>query len=383
MNAAQHIAGEGLYRLLKRKMGWLAGWPAVLAIALALAGCSGDKSPGRTLQDAMVKAADIKSYAFKGSLKVEAADIPAGGLPSDGLRQMSALLALAKNADVSWTGVYSADPMRMEMNLQIALKGGAGITVQLPILMTKDKLWVKIPNLPPIIPPEAAGKYLEIDGQQLAGQGKQGVEIPRIDPGESRKFVDDLIRIIAQNVDEKTYLSSPSLKDAGVPEDAGIDKVVRLRVAKEQAQPFLQTAAEKIAPAVLDLLKQNEAYRSLLSLKPEQVELAGRKLDQARSSGDLAKTMEPVYKAVQQLDITVDIGIDGDGYPSYSLADVAAKWTAPDGKPASLAFRTTSQQSNINGQVKFPSGDGAPTDIVTPDRLSELLGALAATGSGP
>ena len=52
-----------------------------------------------------------------------------------------------------------------------SLKGDMGMTFNIPMVMTAEKLYVKVPNIPFFpIPENVVGKFLELDLKELAEQ---------------------------------------------------------------------------------------------------------------------------------------------------------------------------------------------------------------------
>ncbi|MBB6670189.1 hypothetical protein [Cohnella nanjingensis] len=353
--------------MLKRK-NWLVALTALMMLVLVLSGCSGSKSPQDTLQGAIKKSSDIKSYSMKGSLKVADLKLPEA-VTADPDSSMA--LGILQNAELSWTGAYRKDPMLMEINLQIAIKGDLAMTFSLPIIMNEQKMWIKVPNIPIFgqmgLPEDIVGKFIEIDMKKLAEQ--QGTEMPAMDIGQSQKLVNDLSAIVFKHIDEKTYLSKVSAKDAGIPDESKIKDVIQLHVTKDQVEPFIQTVVTKIAPEVIDLLSKNEEYRKMLQLKQEDLDKAKQELDKTKDE-DLAKSMEDFKKDVKSLDIVVNTGVNGDGYASYSDATIKAE-IDDNGQTGSGTLKVVSEMTDINGDVKL-MGEPKPEEIVPMDQLNQL-----------
>lgn len=112
----------------------------MLTFVLVLSGCTKDKSPKDALQSSMSKSSDIKSYNFKGSMKFEDFNFPDDTMSAS---EAAAMVNMLKSAELSWTGGYRADPMLMEMNLQLALKGDLAVTFNVPMVITEKKFGSK------------------------------------------------------------------------------------------------------------------------------------------------------------------------------------------------------------------------------------------------
>lgn len=354
---------------MRKSRVWLALASLILTAALVLTGCNNNsKSPQEALQSAMKKSAELKSYSFSGSMKIEELKMPIEG----GAAEAGVVLSMLKDADLSWKGAYRADPMHLEMTLSLALKGDMAINFNMPIVLNSDKMWVRIPNIPFLpLPDSIAGKFLEIDMKQLAEES--GQPMPNIDPAKSQKLSNDLMGIIFKNIDEKEYLTDVKVKDAELPDGVNAKQVIRFHVAKDQVEPLVNTLVEKIAPEMIKLLSDNAEYRDMLSLKPEDLEEAKQALEETKQE-DIAEGMGEFNKAVQSLDVTANIGIDANEYPVYSDIYVNAAIDA-DGQPVTFAFKVVSQNSDINKDVALEYADG-PSDVITMDELQEQLGGM-------
>lgn len=342
----------------------------LLAMAVILSGCtSSEKAPKEALQAAMSKSAELKSYSFKGSLKFEDFQIESAEIAEEQMAIMNTL----KNAELSWTGAYKSDPMMAEINLKIETKGDLAITFTVPIIATQKKTWIKVPNIPMLpIPEDLVDKYLELDMEQIAKEA--GQDLPTVDVAKSQKMANDILGIVFKHVDEEQYLSSVKVKDAGLPEDVKADRVVKLQVDQSKLEPFIKTVLEKIAPEVVDLLANNEEYRTMLQLSKEDLDEAKAQLKDAQS-GDISANLKEMQQELKSLEITSNIGIDKKEFPVYTDASVKAAFDS-EGNKGSFALKVVSQMSDINGDVKFEIGEPKAEDIIPFDQLMEQFGGM-------
>lgn len=330
----------------------LAACALLLATVLALTGCSGDKAPKDELQAAVDKTADIRTYRMEGSLSMQDAKLPAGG----------AALGLMNNATITWTGAYRADPMLAELTLSIPLGQNVPGSLQIPLLMNDKKLWIQVPSFALLgIPQDIAGKYLEVDLQELAK--KEAKQWPG-STGDAAHLARDVYGIVAKHVDEKAYLSVKTPKEAGL-EDKDLKSVVQLQVTNDQSAAFLQTLVRDIAPEVVDLLAGNEQYRQLLGLTPEELEKAKKRLAEAKTP-----------EAGQSVDVLLNEGIDDKGYASYTGLTLKG---SGEGSAFSGTIKGELRLSDINGDVKFQQSEPKSDQILTEEqagRLGDLIGGL-------
>ncbi|MDI4649328.1 hypothetical protein [Cohnella hashimotonis] len=345
---------------------------AALLVLILLAGCTSSKSAEETLQDALKKSSQITSYSMKGSLQISDLKLPETA-DDEGYASMAS--GFLSNAELSWTGGYRKDPMLAEINLQINIKGDLAMTITVPIVMNKEKLWVKVPNIPMLgLPAEIVGKYIEVDLKKLAEQ--EGQDIQSLDIGTTQKLVSDVSAIVFKHIDEDTYLKDVSAKDAGITTD-GIDKVVQTHVTKDQVEPLIQTITNDIGPEVIDLLSKNEEYRKMLKIEQSDLDEAKKSLAESKDN-DISKDLEEFKKSVQTLDILSNIGIDGKGYASYTDAKIAFAGTEAD-QTTSGTIKIVQELTDINGDVKL-SGEPKAEEVLTDDQLSQL--GLPGLGGG-
>lgn len=359
--------------VLARSKRWFAALVLLLSAVLVAAGCTGGtktKSPQEMLQESIEKSAELETYRFSGSLKVE--ELSFAAAPDD--PGMSMVANLLDGAELSLTGVYQADPVHMEMDLALALQGDMAITLNFPIVMTQDKMWIKIPSIPLFpLPDDIAGKkFLEIDMKQMAEMS--GQPVPELDPVKSQKFSNDVMNVIFSNIDGDQYLTTVKAADAGVPENAGVKQVIQFKVDKEQVEPFVRTVVEKITPALLDLLAGNAEYREMLGMTPEDIEEARKELADAGGE-ELDAGLAEFRKAVQTLDVLAYMGINGDGYLVYQDMRLAAEFDADDSNTVKLAIKLISNMTDINKDVTLQYPDG-PADIITMEEFESRMGAV-------
>jgi hypothetical protein len=263
--------------------------------------------------------------------------------------------------------------MMMEMNLKLDLKGDLAISFTIPIIMTTDKVWIKIPNIPMLpIPENVQGKFIELDLKELAEQS--GQTMPTIDVGKSQQMGNDMMEIIFKHIEEETYLSSVSVKDAGLPADVAVDNVIQFNLDKAQIEPFVMTVVEKIAPEIIELLITNEEYRNMLQLKPEDLETAKKELAEVKDS-EIKEGLAEMNKELKSLNIKSNIGIDKNDYPVYTDATISASIESEEAT-GSFAVKVISQTTNVNGDVKFEVGEPTGEDVMTLEELQEQMGGM-------
>jgi hypothetical protein len=361
--------GRGFYILFKTKLGFVI-LSVLLTVAIVLSGCTKDKSPKEALQSSLSKSSEMKSYNFKGSLKFEDFNFPQQDMSDT---QAAAVINTLKSAELSWTGAYRVDPMLMEINLQLALKGDLAVTFNVPIVMNGEKVWVKIPNIPMLpIPEDVVGKFVELDLKKIAEQS--GQTLPSMDVGKSQKLLNDIMAIVFTHLEEKDYLTAIKVKDAGLPADVDVNQVVQFHMDQSQIEPFVNTIIDKIAPEVIDLLSKNEEYKNLLQLKQQDLDDAKKALSDAKGK-QVSDGLAQMKKELKSLDIKSNIGLDKNEYPVYTDATIKAAIESAD-LTGSMGIKVVSQMTGINSEVKFDIGEPKGADVITMEQLQEKLGGM-------
>jgi len=355
--------------LFKRKLGF-AILAVMMTVALVLSGCSKDKSAKDALQSSMTKSADMKSFNFKGSMKIEDFNFPDNELSAS---EAGAIVNTLKNAELSWTGAYRADPLLMEINLQLALKGDLAISFNVPVVMTQKKVWVKVPNIPMLpIPENVVNKFIELDLEKLAEES--GQPMSTLDMSKSQKLGNDLMAIVFKHIEEDKYLSQVKVKDAGLPSDADVKQVVQLHMDQTQIEPLINTIIEKIAPEVIDLLSTNQEYRDLFELTQEDLDTAKKDLADVKSS-EISEGLADMKKELKKFDLKVNYGLDKKDYPVYTDASLSAAIES-DELTGSFGIKVVSQTTGINEEPKFEVGEPKGDDVISMEDLQSEMGGL-------
>ena len=107
---------------------------------------------------------------------------------------MTQFMSMLKDAQLNVTGVYQSEPMQTEMTLGIELKGDMGMTFNIPMVMTAEKLYVKVPNIPFFpIPENVVGKFLELDLKELAEQEGTEWNPDAMDAAKTQKLSNEVM----------------------------------------------------------------------------------------------------------------------------------------------------------------------------------------------
>ncbi|MCA0758242.1 hypothetical protein KP806_24610 [Paenibacillus sp. N4] len=336
-------------------------------ILIVIAGCSSGKPPKEALTAAMAKNAEADSYKMQMTLSLDELVIPQNAAVQAEAAAAAAMAGMLKGASVKIDAVYKKDPMRTDMNVEVVVPGDMEMKLTVPMIMTQDLLYVKIPQIPMLALPETAtGKYIKIDLKELAAQ-QGGLEI---DMAEQQKLGKELGEALLKHFDEKTYFSEPKAKDAGLPEDLKADQIVAVEVNESNYAQTVDTVVDKVLPEIIDILLNNEAYLKSLQLQKADIEKFKSELE--ANKAEVLNVLKNDVK-VNQLKLT---GAIKDGYLVYQAGQVniEAKDKAT-GQQVKLGLHFNANLTDIDKEVTF---EELPADAMTLDELTKMFELPAA-----
>lgn len=339
-------------------------WTVILVAALMIiiAGCSSAKPPKEALQAAMTKIAEADSYAMTMSLGVDELELaPAAALQTD--IATAAIIGMIKDATIKVDAVYKKDPMRTDMNLEIVLPGDMEMKLKVPMIMTKEILYVKIPEIPMLgLPSTITGKFIKIDLKELAAQ--QGGA--QIDIAAQKKLSNEIGSVLLKHFDEKTYFSEPKAEEAGLPADLKADQIISFEINEGNYGKTVETVINQVVPEVLDILLANADALKSLNLEKANIEKA--KADLESNKAKMLDMMKNDVK-VNKLKAT---GAIKDGYLVYQAAQVNVHATEKEsGQNMKVGFHFNVSYSDINKAANFENE--IPADAITMEQVMQLF----------
>ncbi|WP_419876002.1 hypothetical protein [Candidatus Pristimantibacillus sp. PTI5] len=339
---------------------------AVLLLAVILvviAGCSTGKPPKEALQAAMTKTSQADSYAIKMSIGLDELEIPQDAAMQGDAAATAAIVGMIKDASITVDAVHQKDPMRTDLNMEIVIPGDMEMKLTVPMILTEETLYVKVPQIPMLPLPETiTGKFIKIDLKELAKQ--QGAA--ELDTAAQQKLVKELGEVLLKHFDEKTYFSKPKAEDADLPADMKADQVVVFEINESNYPQTVDTIVNEVLPEVLNVLLANEA--SLKSLQLEKADIEKFKTDLETNKTEIVDTLKNDVK-INTLKATAAIS---DGYLSYQAAKLNI--TASDkesGQNVKFGIHYDVTYSDIGKAPKFENE--IPTDAITLDELTTMF----------
>lgn len=346
-----------------RKSRWTVLLVVLMAAMLTVSACGKKTSPKEAMQNAWTASMEMKSFAFDGSFVIDEFELPPivpGGadLPFPDM---------IRNASLAVSGAYVQDPLRLEMDLKLKLPGDLALTIDVPIIFTKDKVYVRIPSIPMLPLGDAAGKFVEIDLAELAEEN--GGTLPAAHVELQRKLSGEVLGILFRNLDEKVYFQELKKNDVpGLPGDLKADRYVKFSVTQDNFDAFMQAFAEQILPALIDLLLENEEYRSMLRITEEELRRAKEEIG-SNGPESLQKSLEALKESLKIHEISLTGALKGD-HLIYQKLKGSVEATE-GGETTKVGFTFDIRYDKINENVTFKHD--IPTDALTMEEFQQSL----------
>ncbi|CAM3502504.1 hypothetical protein PALU110988_25705 [Paenibacillus lupini] len=332
---------------------------ALIAVLLVVAGCSsGSTPPKQALQDAMKNMENINSYSSQMSLGIDNLELPAG-VSQNGMDVTSVVLGMLKGAKLNIKAVYAKEPQRTDMELNLQL---SGTTLTIPMILTAEKLYMKLPALPMLeLPESAAGKFIELDLKALAEQ--QGTAAA-LDTASAQKFAQELGAIVLKHFDEKTYFSNVKAKDANLPDDVKAEQIIRFAIDDNNYKESVETIVNDMLPELLKVMASNESYLQLIQKSKEDIEKMQTDLDANKAS-----MIDFLNENVKVNELSITGAINKDKQLTYEAGKVNVEYTdKATGNVSKINVHFDMKYSDLNKDPKFLYD--VPTDAM---RFEDLM----------
>ena len=343
----------------------------MLAAIVVLAGCGAKQEPKEALRDAAAKATEMTSFALTSKVVINNVSMS----QFDELPEIGMVLAMLKDAELSVDGVFQNDPMQAEFTMGIKLKGDMEFTYNIPVVMTTDKLYVKVPNIPMLgIPETLVNKYIEMDMKELAEA--EGVEWTQaaMDITKSQQFSNEVTEAVLAEYDQDTYFKSLGKDEFSVPEDVDVKQLVQFQVTNENAEEAVSILLNKVMPKVIEIMGKAE-YKEMLQITDEELAQMKEELNSTDQS-QMAANLEELKDHLTITTFTMNTAINTDGIPAYQEGNIDIIINDPDtSETTNLAMTIAQHYKDINKTQQFEIGIPAGDDVVTMEQFQELMSA--------
>lgn len=202
------------------------------------------------------------------------------------------ILQMLEDIQVDITGSYQKDPMLMEATVDVTLQidPQAKTTLSIPIIMSEEKMWIKIPQIPgEELPAEIDGKFIEFDLDELDGQ-------QAIDMDVQMELAQAIQNLFLDHFGED-YYGKAEAGSYDIPEGVDAKQVVKFNLENEDLKPFAETLLTGFLPEFFEFIIE-EGYAEALGLTEEEVQ-------EARE--ELANMSESIDEIIAELDKMINI----------------------------------------------------------------------------
>ncbi|WP_366291949.1 hypothetical protein [Paenibacillus sp. AN1007] len=284
-------------------------------------------------------------------------------------------MSMLKDAQLNVTGVYQSEPMQTEMTVGIELKGDMGMTFNIPMVMTKEKLYVKVPNIPFLpIPENIVNKFIEFDLKKLAEQEGTEFNPDAMDAAKTQKLSNEIMDAVLGEYDQQKFFKNLDTKDAKLPEGVDAKQVVQFSVNNDNVKEAVTVLVTKALPKVMDIVSKEE-YRDMLQLSQADIDKAKEDLKITEADqAEMAKDLDKLKNVLTINTFNIDFALDKNDFPVYQkmVADMLIK--PEDTKDeVKLAFTGSNTYTKINEKPAFkiniPTGD----DVITMEEFEKMM----------
>jgi len=358
----------GLYNRNKQ---WVKLTMLMIIVALALLGCS-SKEPKEAVTQAFANSMLMKSYTFTGSMQLNELTIPTETLDND--PTSLAIMDTLRGAEISVSGAYQEDPMRLEMTLDLALQGDFSMNLSVPMIMTEDTMYIKIPTIPMMPMEGISGKFIQVDLNELSELAEEETmtPMPELNVESVRKMTQDFAGVLLKHYEEGVYFTAASEEELKAkPEGMSADQIVKFAVTKDNIDDFVTKLIQQVMPEILQLIAANEDYKAMFQLTDADIEAA--QADLAEIEGEeLQAGLDEMKEALTVNEINTIAAIKDD-YIRYQEVNVNVD-IQNEGQTMTLGFFTTSAYDNINKDIEFQLD--IPTDAIPLEELYNMGPAM-------
>ncbi|QWU16375.1 hypothetical protein SAMN04487895_12927 [Paenibacillus sophorae] len=348
----------------------------LFAAAVILPGCGNKQEPKEALQGAAVKAAAMTSYEMKSKLVINNLTIDTPTEQSSAT-MTTQVLSMLKNAEITVDGVYQADPMQTELTLVLNLKGDMAMSFTVPMVMTAEKLYVKIPSIPFLpIPENIVGKYVMLDLKKLAEQEGAEFNPGMLDTQKTQKLSNEILSALLAEYDESKYFKDINAKDANLPEGVDAKQVIQFQITNDNVKEATTIFVNNALPKILDILSKEE-YKNTLQIDQKQLDEAKAALQNSEKKAEFDKELAKLDQYLTINQFHFNTAINKDDFPVYQDLTMDVNVNNPDdGTKVGLSLTGSNQYSKINEKPVFKIGIPQGGDVITEEELQQQFSTL-------
>ncbi|WP_058301852.1 hypothetical protein [Gorillibacterium timonense] len=272
---------------------------AVLALSIAAVGCTKPPKWKDDVANALTKQAEITQYAFAGEADLNV------GLPApaaDANAATSTLISLFSTSKISWNGLTSANPLRLEADYKLT-PGGSSASFTLPVLFKDNLIYMSVPLL------NKSGEYFSFDPAKLAGVNQEAQTVDGLK--NVNKAMSESVKQLMEDFDATWFKKD---KETVALKEGGEGTVIRMAVTEKNRDAVTEKLKAKL-PAVIDGWKTNGILSSAQSEKLK----TGASGTWSVTGGELSFTLdEQGYIRKETVNIDYSAGSNAERHIHYT-----------------------------------------------------------------
>ncbi|KGE19903.1 hypothetical protein [Paenibacillus wynnii] len=347
----------------------------LLTAAVILPACSSKQEPKEALKAAATKATTMTSYEMKSKFVMNNLTIDEGASEADGMTTQ--ILSMMKNAEITVDGVYQAKPMQTEATMVLNLKGDMAMSFTVPMVITPEKVFIKIPSIPLVPLPETlVGKFLELDLKALAEQEGTEFNPATLDTQKAQKLSNEVLDTLMAEYDEAKYFKNIDVKDAKLPEGVDAKQVIQFQVTNDNIKEAITILINNALPKIIDIVGKEE-YKEMLQIDAADLAEAKTELQSGDTRAELDKGLADLGKYLTINQFHFNTAINKDDFPVYQDIVMDIKVSDPEqGTNVGISMTGSNQYSKINEKPVFKIGIPKGDDVVSMEELQEQFGVM-------
>ncbi|MEB3100654.1 hypothetical protein [Ferviditalea candida] len=286
-------------------------------LALAAAGCTGGNGLKQEVIQAFDKQKDMNSYRFSGQTVLQT-DYKLANPDRQPLT--AGLFELLKQSTLSWEGVASRNPARLEMTWKITPQG-RNSSIEVPFIVKDDKAYFHIPSI------NAENEYFVMDLQK-SPQGSQLALTPEM-LNQAAGLPSFILKSLTESINPN-WFSEKKDTQADAP---AAGKSVSIEIKPENFGDFVKD--------VISVLPDISAELQKIGLPAAQLQKLPERLS---SSADSMRLRQP---------LTLTVALDKQGFVRGETINLDLAIKQSDGTETHVQLQKQTKYDQINGNPAF------------------------------
>lgn len=304
----------------------------------------------------------LESYSFNGDLNFGIS------IPEElKTPEMAMFTDMLEDIKVEMTGTYAKDPMQLEANIKLTMSGEFGVTMNMPMIMTEEKMWFKFPQIPMMpMPEELVGKFIEIDLAEL--QEIEGQPVASMDYDLQMEFALAMNKLFVEQFGPDFYKLAEA--DAlQVPNNIDVQQVVKFELTNETLQPFVERMMTGFLPRFFEVM-QDPKYADVLGIPAEDFEEIQEGFEFIEEN--LNEIVKTIHETISINTFDQHIVIDKNDRIAYDVMKMDIDITSEEGQ-FGLKLGSTMHKTNMNEEAQFVLGIPSKDEVITMEEVEELM----------